>query len=241
MKCPNCGKEFNEKVKFCDECGEKIEKEEYNLEEDETVNEIEEYEEDDKEQFIEEKNKKKNKGLIITIIILIVIIFLLVGFGIWYFVISDDNKKETKKDSVEKNEIIQKEKEGTVECRFSNNYDDYIIESTYKYQYKGKYSTVVNSQEIVTSNNNDTLDYFKTTLEKQYKDVKDKYGGYTYEIKKESNNKIVSTVSIDYSKMDLDKFLEDEPSFAYYLEDGKILSERLKAMYISIGATCEEY
>ena len=86
MKCPNCGKEFNEKVKFCDECGEKIEKEEYNLEEDETVNEIEEYEEDDKEQFIEEKNKKKNKGLIITIIILIVIIFLLVGFGIWYIV-----------------------------------------------------------------------------------------------------------------------------------------------------------
>ncbi len=242
MRCPNCGKEFNETVKFCDECGEKIEKEEYNLSEDndEIINE-EEVEVEEKNINIED-NKKKNKGLIITIIILVLVIVLLLGIGIWYFVIRGDNNEKTKQDNKKDTSISEKEteKEGIVECRFSNTYDDYKIESVYKYKYKGKYSTVVNSQEIVISDDDDILDYYKSYLEKQYEGV-DKYGGYTYKIEKESNNKVVSTVEIDYSKMDIEKFLDDQPSFAYYLEDGKILGDRLKTMYMSMGATCEEY
>ena len=51
--------------------------------------------------------------------------------------------------------------------------------------------------------------------------------------------KVTSDVTIDYSEMDIKEFVEDQPTLNSYVEDGKFLVEGIKALYESMGATCE--
>ena len=44
--------------------------------------------------------------------------------------------------------------------------------------------------------------------------------------------------TIDYTKMDLDKYAEDYPTYASYIENGKFTVDGIKSMYKLIGAKC---
>ena len=65
------------------------------------------------------------------------------------------------------------------------------------------------------------------------------YGGYTYEVTRE-DGKVVSNVTIDYDKMNLEQYATDQPSLAQYIEDGKFLVDGIIEIYKTAGATCEK-
>ena len=129
------------------------------------------------------------------------------------------------------------EKEGTIVCDLSSKdvVNGYELKSTYKINYNGDF---VETEEIVISDSDDLLNTFETTLNDTYKKTNDAYGGYTYNIVKE-NNQIVSNVTIDYSKMNLEQFAKDQPALKSYIKDNKMLTEGIQSLYESMGATCK--
>ncbi len=132
------------------------------------------------------------------------------------------------------------EKEGTISCDLSSNdvISGYKLESNYKLNYKGDYVTSVETVESVTSDNKDIIDVFNSTFEETYKTMQANYGGYTYNISNE-NGKVTAKVTIDYEKMNLSKFIEDQPTMKDYSKNGKLLVDEIKAIYESTGATCK--
>ena len=80
----------------------------------------------------------------------------------------------------------------------------YKITSEYNvYSSKDEVNKVVTT-ETVESKNNTILAYFEKQLKSQYKANNDSYGGYKYEITNK-DGKVVSKVTIDYSKMQVDE------------------------------------
>lgn len=94
--------------------------------------------------------------------------------------------------------------------------------------------TKVLSSEIISSNDKSKLDEFENYLNQNH-DAASKYNGYTYNIERESN-KVISTVTIDYSEFDLKKFLSDNESKE--LEDLTI--DSIEKKYVSLGAKCSK-
>lgn len=128
---------------------------------------------------------------------------------------------------------------GSIECTLSTNdvINGYQLNSTYKINYKGDFAESVETTEIVTSDSTDTLDYFENYLNTTYQTFDDTYGGYTYKVTKE-DGKVTSDVTIDYNEMDIEQYVEDQPSLKTYVEDNKILKDGLISIYEDMGATC---
>lgn len=127
----------------------------------------------------------------------------------------------------------------TLTCGMDNaTYVGYTLDSEYKVNYSGDYVDNVVTTETVTSDSDDILDYMEEYLKQIYQVINDTYGGCTYDILR-SSNQVSATVTIDYNVMDLDKFVEDQPSISSYIEDGKFLVSGIVEMYESFGATCE--
>ena len=114
------------------------------------------------------------------------------------------------------------------------------LESNYNIYATGKEVDKVITTEIVTSDNDTVLSYFETTLKNTYKSASSIYGGYTFNVTKE-DGKVISNTTIDYSVMNLTKFIEDQPSLkGYVTSNNKLSLEGLKSLYESMGAVCEE-
>lgn len=132
------------------------------------------------------------------------------------------------------------DKEGIIECELSSNdvVNGYALNSTYKINYTGDFVTSVETEEIVSSENDELLNNFEITLNDTYNKTNTAYSGYTYNVVKE-NGKVVSNVTIDYSKMNIEQFVKDQPSLKTYVKDNKLLAEGIQALYESMGATCK--
>lgn len=133
------------------------------------------------------------------------------------------------------------EKEVVKKCTLTSNQvaNGYSLSSTYEIHAKGDVVNSVTTEEAVTSDTESVLTYFEDYLNKSYKTANDTYGGYTYTVEK-SDNKVVSKVTIDYTKMDLDKFISDNSSIkAYVNSNNQITLEGVTKIYESLGATCE--
>lgn len=115
----------------------------------------------------------------------------------------------------------------------------YSLKSEYNIYATGDVVTSVKTTEVVTSDKENILNYFETTLKTQYTAANKSYGGYSFDVKK-SDNKITSNVTIDYNKMNLKKFVEDNASMKSYVnKDNKITLSGAKKLYESLGATCK--
>ena len=125
--------------------------------------------------------------------------------------------------------------ESKMTCTLSQSYGDYEINFHYDVYYDGKYVTHIESEEIIISTDESILDYLEETINEVSEEAK-VYGGYTFDLKR-SNNKIVSTTKTDYSKMNLSKLQEDEPTINY-IEDGKVTLDGIKSMYMVLGIKC---
>lgn len=135
-----------------------------------------------------------------------------------------------------------KGKEKVVKCTSSSNQSasGYNITSNYDIYYSGEEVNKIITTETVESKNNTILAYFEKQLKNQYKQNNDNYGGYTYEVTNK-DGKVVAAVTIDYSKMNLNKFIKDNPAMKSFInKSNKVTLKGVKSMYKSMGATCEK-
>ncbi len=117
---------------------------------------------------------------------------------------------------------------------------NYVLKSDYKIYSSKDIVKQVETVETVESKNNTILAYFEDQLKKQYKSYNDTYKGYKYEVTNK-DGKVVAKVTIDYTKMDLNKFVKDNPAMKSYVDkNNNITLKGIKTMYQSMGAKCDK-
>lgn len=135
-----------------------------------------------------------------------------------------------------------KEEEKTIACTLHKNdvINNYELNSTYEVKTKGEVVTNVTSTEVVSSNSADILSYFEETLNSTYKTMNDTYGGYDVNITN-ADGKVTSVAKIDYSKLNIEQLVKDDPSMKNAVNDKNELTVTgIKSMYSAMGITCEE-
>ena len=130
-------------------------------------------------------------------------------------------------------------KEVVSTCTLSSNQSSngYKISSNYEIHSKDGLVNSVTTKETVESDNEQVRSYFKMTLEDSYNTANESYGGYTYNVT-EDGNKVISDVTIDYSKMNLEKFVNDNSQMKSYIKNNRISLDGMKKIYEALGATC---
>lgn len=134
-----------------------------------------------------------------------------------------------------------KSKEEVINCnlKMTETGNNYTIESKYTIYGKDDVVTKVSTTEIVESEDTEILDYFEEYLTSTYSDLNDTYSGYDFKITKKEG-KVTSVVNIDYSAVDMDKYVENNTAMQSYVnKDNKLTVEKAKLIYESLGATCE--
>ncbi len=125
----------------------------------------------------------------------------------------------------------------TMKCHYKKSASGATFDLSYFADYEGLYVTNIRSDERITADDDSILATYKKAIEETYAPFDDvEYYDYNIEI---DGNTLISTTDINYSKIDLDKVLEIDPSSSSFLKDGKININDLKKVYESIGATCE--
>ena len=134
----------------------------------------------------------------------------------------------------------KEEKMGVINCTYNTKdvVNGYEVSAEYKINYKGDFVESVETTEIYTSKSSDIIEYFEEYLNNTYKQMDKAYGGYTYEITK-SKDKVISEVKIDYNKIDLEQFIEDQPTLKNFSKDNKLTVAGIRSIYELMGATCE--
>ena len=132
-------------------------------------------------------------------------------------------------------------KESIKTCTLTSNdiTNGYKLESKYMIYSTGKTVDKVVTVETVTSEDESVIDYFDEYLSTTYATYNETYGGYTNNITKETG-KITSETTVDYSKMDLKKYVEDNSAMKDYVDsNNKLLTTGTVAIYEAMGATCK--
>ena len=133
------------------------------------------------------------------------------------------------------------EKEVLKTCTLTSNntIQGYKMENEYKVYAKGDAALKVVTTEIVTSDNDEILDYLEEYINTTYTALDENYGGYEFDVKRE-NGKVIAETTIDYSKMDLKQYVKDNPVMKSYVNsDDELLVDGIINLYKSSGATCD--
>ncbi|MDD6224215.1 MAG: DUF1307 domain-containing protein [bacterium] len=131
-----------------------------------------------------------------------------------------------------------KKGEKTLTCTMSSEISkDLKTDLSYKITYEGDYVTKLVTQEKVISSDNSTLELYKEQVESLYAPYK-KLDHYDYKVTIDGDT-MTSDVTIDYSKIDMDKFIEIDESNSALIKNGKVKLEDIKEVYEAIGATCK--
>lgn len=120
----------------------------------------------------------------------------------------------------------------------TNSTQGYKLENEYKIYGTGKVVDKVVTTETVISDDDEILDYFEEYIDSTYETMNDNYGGYEYTIKK-NNNKLIIETTIDYNKMNVKKYVEDNSVMKNYVNsDNKLLISGVTQIYELMGASC---
>ena len=161
--------------------------------------------------------------------LLIILVMLLVFTGC--------GKKEEKDAEKDKVTTGQTETESKIVCTLSSMNSDYTLNATYTIYYEGKYVDYVHSIENLKSDNETVLNTIYSSTLSSYKKMKDNYGGYDFNVDK-TGNTVVASTKIYYSRMNLQRYITDNPSMKNYVENNKLLVDGVKSLYTQIGAKC---
>ena len=127
--------------------------------------------------------------------------------------------------------------EKTMTCTRTMNQSGMKTNLNYKVTYSDDYVNRVQSEESIETSDTTTLNTYKEQIEKIYTPYKDiKY--YTYNVTIDGN-KLVSTVDINYAKIDTKKLIEIDSANSQLINDGKVKLSRVKSLYEQLGATCK--
>lgn len=131
-------------------------------------------------------------------------------------------------------------KEKIVTCTNKNeqSISGYTLESTYKIHSKKNNVTKIETKIIITSEKKEILEQFENDLKRQYESNNKNYGGYKYDISIK-DEKLTATVTIDYNKFDMDKFVSDNTAMKEYLDDSKYTLDGAIKYYETTGNKCD--
>jgi len=135
-----------------------------------------------------------------------------------------------------------KNKEVITKCNLTDNQvnSGYKIKNEYEIYSKDEIVNKVTIKQVITSNNKELLNKFKKNLKESYKNNNSRYKGYSIKINVKKN-KLIAESTINYDKMNLNKFIKDNKATKEFInKDNKLTLEGAKKMYSSIGAKCEK-
>lgn len=131
--------------------------------------------------------------------------------------------------------------EELIECKMSNDYEgEAKIETNYIIHSNKKTNTVnkVESTQVIETDNKTMIDHYSEQFEEQYKNADKEYGGFDYKLDVK-DNKLTFNLTINYRKVDMDKFVSKFDDFKSLLDDeNQIKTEELKAFYEGKGYGC---
>lgn len=125
----------------------------------------------------------------------------------------------------------------TMTCTRTMNQNGIKTGLKYTVLYQGDYVTRVKSVETIETDSSEVLDAYQEQIESIYSPYKD-IDYYEYDVSIE-DNKLTSTVDINYEKIDTDKLLEIDSANGQLIKDGKIKLSDIKSVYEAVGAVCE--
>lgn len=128
--------------------------------------------------------------------------------------------------------------EKTMTCTRTLSQSGIKMDLTYIIKYKDDYVTNLESIETVISDDNNILETYKKEAESIYKPYNGiKYYDYSVEIEGDT---LVSTLNINYSKVDTDKMIKVDSSNKQIIKDGKVKLSDVESIYKQIGLNCEK-
>jgi len=149
---------------------------------------------------------------------------------------AEEKKKELKTDISK--DIKIDDTGASLVCTTDHDYTElnYVIGSKYVvFAEENNKVTKIISKEIIESTDQTILDDFERYLNENHNAAL-QYGGYTYDIKRE-DDKITSSVNIDYNEFDIAKFAKENESVE---QDITVMTvDELEKQYISLGAECK--
>ena len=130
-----------------------------------------------------------------------------------------------------------KDSDSVMKCNINTNLGTYTLNSDYEVHHDGKYVKSITTTETVSSTDSSIIDQMATYMDSMYQELSDTYGGYKYNVTK-NNGKVVSNVTVDYTKINLKKLVEDDESAKLFVEDDKVTLEGIKETYKNLGVEC---
>lgn len=129
----------------------------------------------------------------------------------------------------------------TIKCTNSLNLGNADYTAEYEINYDGdEVVKYVNILEKIVSEDADYLDQAKESTKELYDKTNAAYGGYDCDVKVNGDT-LQSKCKVDYEKMDLKKYIEDNPSISSIIKgkDSIKLDESIQ-IYKSLGAKCNK-
>ena len=115
----------------------------------------------------------------------------------------------------------------------------YVLNAKYKIYSSDDIVEKVEINQVISSEKEDILKSFKESISNQYKTNNSLYNGYKYDVNIK-DNKLEANITIDYEKVDLDKYSRDNEAIKDYLTDGKLTKDKLIELYKTSGIKCEK-
>lgn len=131
-----------------------------------------------------------------------------------------------------------KEKYFTCKIELYNEVQEYQFIAEYKVYYKKSYVTRIEKEEVYTSENEDTLDYFNEYKNLEYMNLNNLYGGITHTVEFKGN-KVMLNANIDVSLMDIKKMIKNKYIDRDYVVSNKLTTGGIKKIYEEKGAICD--
>lgn len=132
-------------------------------------------------------------------------------------------------------------KEQKLSCTINKNdvVNGYEMTSDYNVIAEGNKVTKVKTTEVVESDSEEILKYFKQYIENTYTKMDENYGGYDFEANIKDNKLTVDT-TIDYTVLDVEKLIKDDSTMKQFVDKNNNLTfDGVKKLYEALGATCK--
>lgn len=134
--------------------------------------------------------------------------------------------------------VLISPKKVTCTSKSDQSQNGYVIETKEVIYPRGKNVSKVVINQTITSKDSKKLDSFEKQFKEDYASFDKKYGGYKYKVTK-TKDKVVSDITIDYTKLDMKKFITDNEAMKKYTKNNKLTVAGAKEMYEASGAVCK--
>jgi len=124
------------------------------------------------------------------------------------------------------------------EIDLNNDIDEYKLNAEYKIYYKNSFVTKIEKEEVYTSSNEDTLEYFNEYKNLEYGNINSLYGGTTYNVDLKED-KVILNATIDMNLVDVNKMVKNKYIDKDYVISNKLTVSGIKYIYKSKGAKCD--